>query len=137
MFSLLMFTARLRGTLSWTTRKKEKTMAIVRSLEGTFYDVPDSELEQYKVPADQVKGLMEAAGPRPPQGQGQRPMQQSQGQSTGGSPQILVQFITQAPAPPQQKQGQAPPPAEGEDEKVEPQHYWINWANWANWYNWY
>ena len=25
-------------------------MAVVRSLEGTFYDIPDSELEQYKVP---------------------------------------------------------------------------------------
>ena len=37
-------------------------MAVVRSLEGTFYDIPDSELEQYKVPADQVKSLMEAAG---------------------------------------------------------------------------
>ncbi len=42
-------------------------MAVVRSLEGTFYDVPDGELEKYKVPADQVKGLMEAAGQRPPQ----------------------------------------------------------------------
>ena len=40
-------------------------MAVVRSLEGTFYDIPDSELEQYKVPADQVKGLMEAAGQKP------------------------------------------------------------------------
>ena len=45
-------------------------MAVVRSLEGTFYDIPDSELEQYKVPADQVKGLMEAAGQRPPQNPG-------------------------------------------------------------------
>ena len=46
--------------------RKEKIMAVVRSLEGTFYDIPDSELEQYKVPADQVKGLMEAAGQKLP-----------------------------------------------------------------------
>jgi hypothetical protein len=113
-------------------------MAVVRSLEGTFYDIPDSELDQYKVPADQVKSLMEAAGQKPPQGPPQQQTQQGQGKATGGSPQILVQFITQAPGAPQQKQGQtAPPAAEGEEEKVEPQWYWVNWANWANWYNWY
>jgi hypothetical protein len=109
-------------------------MAVVRSLEGTFYDIPDSELEKYKVPADQVKSLMEAAGQRPPQSPPPQPGQQSQCKPTGGSPQILVQFITQAPTPPQQRQA---PPAEGEEEKVEPQWYWVNWANWANWYNWY
>ncbi len=124
-------------------------MAVVRSLEGTFYDIPDSELERYKVPADQVKSLMEAAGQRPPQNPAQRPGQQGQqgqpgqGKGPGGCPQILVQFITQAPGAPQpqqgqaQQQGQAPPQAEGEEEKVEPQWYWVNWANWANWYNWY
>ena len=58
-------------------------MAVVRSLEGTFYDIPDSELEQYKVPADQVKGLMEAAGQRPPQNPGQQPPAGRQGQAQG------------------------------------------------------
>ena len=115
-------------------------MAVVRSLEGTFYDIPDSELEQYKVPADQVKGLMEAAGQKPPSNPGpqQAGQGQGQGQGQGGSPQILVQFITQgAGAGQQQKQPQAAQQAGGEEEKVEPQWYWINWANWANWYNWY
>ncbi|MGA2936900.1 MAG: hypothetical protein ABSF52_07360 [Syntrophobacteraceae bacterium] len=118
--------------------KKEKIMAVVRSLEGTFYDIPEGELEKYKVPADQVKGLMEAAGQKLPQNPGQQPAGGVQPRGTCGQPQILVQFITQAPggAPPQGlAQGQGPP-AEGE-EKVEPQWYWINWANWANWYNWY
>jgi len=107
-------------------------MAVVRSLEGTFYDIPDSELEQYKVPPEQVKGLMEAAGQRPPQSPAQPPGGGVRYMGTGGAPQILVQFITQSA-------GGAPSqgaPAEGE-EKVEPQWYWINWANWANWYNWY
>ena len=56
-------------------------MAVVRSLEGTFYDIPDSELEQYKVPADQVKGLMEAAGQRPPQNPGPQTGRQGQGRA--------------------------------------------------------
>ena len=111
-------------------------MAIVRSLEGTFYDIPDSELEQYKVPADQVKSIMEAAGQKPPPHPTMQFGPQTPGRPAGGSPQILVQFITQAPCPPRPTQGQAEP-AEGEEEKVEPQWYWVNWANWANWYNWY
>jgi hypothetical protein len=108
-------------------------MAVVRSLEGTFYDIPDSELGQYKVPADKVKGLMEAAGQKAPSSPGQQPGGQGQG-GASGSPQILVQFIVQGQGGAQQKPQAAP--AEGE-EKVEPQWYWINWANWANWYNWY
>jgi hypothetical protein len=113
-------------------------MAIVRSVDGTFYDVPDSELEQYKVPPDQVKGLMEGAGQKPPSG----PQQQQPGKPNGGaaqgSPQILVQFIVQgsgAQPPVATQQPQAP---ESEEEKVEPQNfYWVNWYNWHNWYNWY
>ncbi len=120
-------------------------MAVVRSLEGTFYDIPDSELEQYKVPADQVKGLMEAAGQRPPQNPG--PQQAGRGQglgqggATGGSPQILVQFIMQGGGGAGAGGAQQKPPqgaqAGSEEENVEPQWYWVNWANWANWYNWY
>jgi hypothetical protein len=114
-------------------------MAVVRSLEGTFYDIPEGELEKFKVPADQVKGLMEAAGQKPPQNPGQQQAGRDQ-QGTGGQPQILVQFIVQSPGggggAPQQGQQPQGAPAEGE-EKVEPQWYWINWANWANWYNWY
>ncbi len=110
-------------------------MAVVRSLEGTFYDVPDSELERYKVPDDQAKCLMESPGMKM-----MNPGQQPSGGAPGGSPQILVQFITQGP-PQQVQQGQ-----EGQ-EAVEPQWYhhhhhwhrwyWVNWYNWHNWYNWY
>ncbi len=113
-------------------------MAVVRSLEGTFYDIPESELEEFKVPADKVKGLMEAGGQKLPQGPGPQQGGKSR-QGAGGQPQILVQFIVQSPGGVQQQGQQQQPqeaPAEGE-EKVEPQWYWINWANWANWYNWY
>jgi hypothetical protein len=126
-------------------------MAIVRSLEGTFYDIPEGDLEQYQVPPDQVKKLMESAGQKPPQGPGgsqqmrQPAGQGSQGsQGAQGSPQILVQFITQAAPTGQHGAGQHPtegtgqkPPTEGGEESVEPQWYWVNWYNWANWYNWY
>jgi hypothetical protein len=122
------------------SEKKEKIMAVVRSLQGTFYDIPDDELENYKVPADKVKSLMEAAGQQLPQSPGQQPSggTQQRGGGGGGQPQILVQFIVQSPGGGTPAQGQQPQgaPAEGE-EKVEPQWYWINWANWANWYNWY
>jgi len=105
-------------------------MAVVRCLEGTFYDVPDNELERYKVPADQVNGLMESAGRKAPSIFGQQPAGQSQ--PTGGTLHILVQFIIGGSGTPQQGQTQATP-AEGE-EKVEPQWYWINCSNWYNWY---
>jgi hypothetical protein len=120
---------------------KEEIMAVVRSLEGTFYDIPEGKLEKFKVPADQVKGLMDAAGQQMPQNPPQQQTQMGQ-QATGGQPQILVQFITQS-AGGSLTQGQPQgAPAEGEEEKVEPQWYryrywWANWYNWRNWYNWY
>ena len=122
-------------------------MAILRSLEGTFYEIEDSELDKYKVPPEKVKSMMEGVaampqGPRGPQGCGP-------GSGPGGqSPQIIVQFITQgAPA----IQGPPPPRPQaaegGEEEKVEPQqfvvgwgwanyHDWHNWSNYHHWHNW-
>jgi hypothetical protein len=121
-----------------SNQKRRKIMAVVRSLEGTFYDIPESELDSYKVPADQVKGLMEASGQKMPQNPGPQQSGRGQQQATGGQPQILVQFIVQSPGGGGQQQGQQPQQAAAEgEEKVEPQWYWINWANWANWYNWY
>jgi hypothetical protein len=115
-------------------------MAIVRSVDGTFYEVPDGELEQYKVPPDQVKGLMEGAGQQVPSGPQQQQQQTGKpmGEASAGSPQILVQFIVQGNQAPQQPAAAQKPPAGAEEEKVEPQNfYWVNWYNWSNWYNWY
>jgi hypothetical protein len=114
-------------------------MSILRSVDGTFYEVPDSELEQYKVPPDQVKGVMEGAGQKLPSG----PQQQQQvclpaGEAGRGNPQILVQFIVQSGPAAQQQAPAQKPPAAADEEKVEPQNfYWVNWYNWSNWYNWY
>ena len=37
-------------------------MAILRSVDGKFFDVPDKELDKFEVPAEQVKELLGAAG---------------------------------------------------------------------------
>jgi hypothetical protein len=112
-------------------------MSILRAVDGTFYEVPDSELEQFKVPADQVKGLMEGAGQKLPSGPQQQQAGAPAGAAGSGSPQILVQFIVQGSQTPQPKAAAQKPPA-ADEEKVEPQnYYWVNWYNWSNWYNWY
>ena len=38
-------------------------MAILRSMDGKFYNVPDSELESRLVPAEEVKAKLNAATP--------------------------------------------------------------------------
>jgi hypothetical protein len=121
--------------LEQNNSNKKEIMPVVRSLEGTFYDIPEGELESYKVPADKVKGLMEAAGQKMPQNPGQQPAGGAQQKGGGGGqPQILVQFIVQSPGGSGQQQGQPQQAAAEGEEKVEPQWYWINWANWYNWY---
>ena len=45
-------------------------MAILRSLEGKFYDIPDEEAQKYEVPREQVKDLLAKAGGPPPAGGG-------------------------------------------------------------------
>ena len=37
-------------------------MAILRSVDGRFYEVPEDELDQYLVPADQVRDKLQEAG---------------------------------------------------------------------------
>ena len=34
-------------------------MAILRALDGTFYEVPDDALDQYAIPADELKAKLE------------------------------------------------------------------------------
>lgn len=43
-------------------------MAILRSVDGRFYEVPDDQLGQYEVPPDQVKQKLQQAGESLPQG---------------------------------------------------------------------
>lgn len=115
-------------------------MAILRSADGTFYDVPDTVAEQYKVPAEEVKSKMDSMGAKLPSGPGMSQPGQQGGMQ--GSPQIVVQFITKdaSMGAPVQSQGPAQQQAQQPREETVDAQWWVNWANWydwANWYNWY
>lgn len=45
-------------------------MAILKSADGRFYDVPDKDAEKYVIPAEQVRDRLDAAGISPPTGGG-------------------------------------------------------------------
>jgi hypothetical protein len=38
-------------------------MAILRSMDGKFYNIPDDQLEQHLVPAEELKNHLGAEGP--------------------------------------------------------------------------
>ena len=64
-------------------------MAILKSADGKFYDVPDSQLGSLEIPADQVKQRLAEAGGGPAGGSGAGP-----GAGRGGrSPQVLIQVF--------------------------------------------
>jgi len=98
-------------------------MAILRGLDGTFYELPDDKAKSYEVPREKVKGLLEKHGlpvkqtqPGGPGGPG-APM-------PGGSP-VIVQIMPQGHHPGPHGGGQ---PAQGGE--VDP--YWWWWNNWGN-----
>lgn len=119
-------------------------MAILRSMDGKFYNIPDDDLEANAVPPEEVKEkLGEAAGcpggPPPGNGGGGQPM------SIPGGGQVVIQIYTSpggggsGGAPPQ---GGAPAQAEGAEGDLVPHAYcWRNtwsrncWRN--NWRNCY
>jgi len=62
-------------------------MAILKSADGKFYDVPDSQLETLEIPADQVKQrLTEAGGGESSGGPGRGPGPGKR----GPAPQVLI-----------------------------------------------
>ena len=76
-------------------------MAILRSVDGRFYEIPDDQVSKYLIPADKVKEKLEGAGApaSPPPGGGG-----PGGGPPSGGPTILVQVFgaggTGAPPPP-------------------------------------
>jgi len=115
-------------------------VAILRSLDGRFFEVPDDQLGQYLIPEDKVKEKLEGSGapqvPPPPSGDA--------GPGGGGPPPtIVVQIYGGVPTGPG-----APPPPTGEQPAgaaggVQPYAYWNNWwhnrvGGWNNWWhNWH
>jgi hypothetical protein len=96
-------------------------MAILRAMDGTFYEIPDDQVERYKIPADKLKekiGEQASAEGPPPGGP-----PESGGPS---SPLVNVHIFYGGQG------GGAPAAAEG---AVQP-YDWRNWRNWSNWNNW-
>src|SRR5580698_8945249 len=70
-------------------------MAILRAMDGKFYDVPDEQAKGFEVPRDKVKELLEqSGGPGPQGGPGGGP---GPGGGYGGPPapggQVVVQIF--------------------------------------------
>jgi len=65
-------------------------MAILKSADGKFYDVPDSQLDTLEIPADQVKQRLTEAGGGGPLPGGPGPMGRGAGR---GAPQVLIQVF--------------------------------------------
>jgi hypothetical protein len=112
-------------------------MAILRSLDGRFFEVPDDQVDRYLIPEDQVKAKLDAAGaPQVPPG----PPGGGPGPGPGAPPPMIVVQVYGPPGAPG-----APPPLESEQPaggaEVQPYAYWNNWwhnrtGNWNNfWHN--
>jgi hypothetical protein len=77
-------------------------MAILRSLDGQFYEVPDDQLAKFLIPADKVKEKVQSSSEDP------GPPSNDPGPPGGGQgPAIIVQIYGASVPPPG---GGAPPP---------------------------
>ena len=109
-------------------------MAILRSVDGKFFEVPDDDLEKFEVPPEKVKNVLDELD------QGEGPQMAGPGPGASQSPQVVV-HVSGGP-----QQGGAPmggpEGTEQGDEGVQPFHHrrrrswWRNhWRNcWRNCY---
>lgn len=103
-------------------------MAILRSQDGKFFEVPDEALTKYEMSEEKVKEL----GGQTEQGQ----QQQMQGPESGGGITINLNFGGQPQQgqwmPPQQQQGEQQQGQQGQQGDVQG-HNWVVYANryWA------
>lgn len=117
-------------------------MAILRSLDGQFYEIPDDQVAKFLIPAEKVKEKLEGAGAPmvPPEGP-----PSDAGPGPGGPPPTILVQIFGAGAP---AGGSGPPPTAdagptGAGAEVQPYGHWNNWwhnrrGNWNNWWhNWH
>lgn len=103
-------------------------MAILRSVDGKFYEVPDKDLEKYEIPADQLREKLgdQAQAEPGPGGPGAGPG----GPGGNRGSQVVIQIHGGGSGGP--GGGRGPGAAPGEDgDEVQP--YWGWWRNcWNN-----
>jgi hypothetical protein len=94
-------------------------MAILRAMDGKFYDVPDEQAKKFEVPREKVKDVLAKAGTPP--GGGGRPGPR------GGPPgsQVVIQVFPGAGGQPAHTSSHGQEPGE-----VDPYYWW--WNNWSN-----
>lgn len=121
-------------------------MAILRAMDGKFYDVPDEQAAKFEVPRDKVKELLEKSGMpaqqgAPGPGQGGQRGAPPPGGPPAGSPVVVhihtagTPHIQSGPPPAGQGAPAAGQPPSG-DAEVDP--YWWIWRNyWPNWGNYW
>jgi hypothetical protein len=113
-------------------------MAILRSVDGRFFEIPDDQVEKYLIPADKVKQKLESSGaPMVPPSEGGPDGDPG---PLSGAPTIVVQVYGASAAP-----GAPPPTGSGvpvSGGEVQP-YFWNNWwhnrrPGWNNWWhNWH
>ncbi len=116
-------------------------MAILRSVDGTFYEVPDDQLDDFQIPPEEVKEKLQGSGEGlpsgpppggPPPGGGG-----GGGMPPGGLVYVQVFSNTGGGGGPMAE----PQTASAEGGEVQPYQFcsgWRNWKNccWRNWRNW-
>lgn len=109
-------------------------MAILRAMDGKFYDVPDAEASKFEVPREKVKELLEkAGGPGPQGGPGPGPGGGRGAPPGGPGGQVVVQIFAAGGGQPGPS---GPPPQQGGGEgDVDP--YWWVWRNFVPWGNYW
>ncbi len=117
-------------------------MAVLLSMEGKYYDVPDDQAAAFEVPREKVRDVL-AHSPMPAMergtpGPGSAP-RGARGAPGGGSP-VIIQVLPNGIHGPAQGSGQGPGQSQGPggqpEGEVDPYWYtwWTNWNNWANYW---
>ena len=109
-------------------------MAVLLSMEGKYYDVPDDQVAAFEVPREKVRDVL-AHSPMPSMergtpGPGSAP-RGGRGAPGGGSP-VIIQVLPNGIHGPAQGPGQSQGPGGQPEGEVDP--YWYTW--WTNWNNW-
>jgi hypothetical protein len=95
-------------------------MAILKSVDGRFYDVPDSQLDRLLIPAEQVKERLGAAGALTGGGG------HSGGSRSGPVSHVFIQVF--GGAPPRRVEASTATPAGEQEEGVRAYHHSVGYC---------